>query len=345
VTISDQGLRQIPKVEFHRHLDGSVRFETLLELSKKHSIDLGVQSSGELFAKSKVLGPMKDLEAVLDAFWISQKVLSCYEAIKRVTYENIEDAFRDGVRLLELRFAPSFIKKNKPILNFDEVFEGVLDGVDQGEKKFNIPVGVIFIIPRGKFYSDHEESIQEFLRYQKKYPEKLVGIDLADIEPFEDIPNYTKYITKLRASGAKVTIHTGENTSAKHVLRSIKEYGPHRIGHGIKTIDDELAISEVLDRNIHLEICPTSNFLTQSVKSLEEHPFGKLFQRNISLSINSDDPHLMNIDLVSEYQVVQKYFGLGVDDFMKINKRSLEHSFLHQDQVSFAKKNYFKASI
>ena len=326
-------LRKMPKVEFHRHLDGSIRFETIKDLAKYHRLDLGVESDELLLQKTKVKEPMNNLEEVLEAFWTTQKVLCSYDAIKRITFENVEDAFHDGVKLLELRFAPVFMAHGKD-LGFDEIFEGVIDGITRGMEAYDIQVGLIHILPRPLDTHKHETSTKEFLRYKKsihKNADRLCGFDLADAETTAKPSDFIPFVEMVRGAGVGITVHTGENTDAYHVQKTISAYAPSRIGHGIKIIEDQQVMNLVKEKNIHLEICPTSNWLTRSVDSIENHPLPKLYQAGIPVSINSDDPHLMDIDLINEYELAARFFDLTLEDFFQMNKNAIAYSFLDPD--------------
>lgn len=339
--LTSSQLRELPKIEFHRHLDGSVRFETILDLIKKHNLPIRY-STEELFNKVKILSPMKDLKAVLDSFWLTQSTLCTYEAIKRVTFENVEDAFQDGVKLLELRFATTFIAENKKLGN-DEIIEGVIDGITEGMNKYPIQVGLIHILPRNLDEQKNKQAHADILNYRKKShknADRLCGFDLADLESDVKL-TYLPEIESAISQGLGITIHSGENTSGDSVIHSIKNLKAKRIGHGIKTWNHDQAMKLVGDQNIHLEVCPTSNVLTNSVDSILSHPFAKLFDAGISVSLNSDDPHLMNLDLVHEYELVQKVFGFKPQDFFKMNKNAIAHSFLPAELKKKIDKDFF----
>jgi adenosine deaminase len=341
--MDSNGLRKLPKVEFHRHLDGSVRFETILDLSKKNAINLGHASDEELRLRTKITSPMKDLATVLNTFWTTQKVMCNYEAIRRVAFENVEDCFFDGVKLAELRFAPVFMAHGKK-LSHDEIFEGILDGIKAGVDKYNIHVGAIVILPRSLSLDENVKATDDTIRYARgNHPlrDYIVGFDLADLEDIIAPETYAPLVEKARNAGLGITIHSGENTSAQSVITSIETYHAQRIGHGIKVWGDETAMNLLKERDIPLEVCPTSNWLTNSVKSLESHPLPLLVKAGVPLSINSDDPHLMNIDLTNEYQVCHRLYGFTAADFQRINKNSVHHSFLNGDVKSDVLKKYF----
>jgi adenosine deaminase len=334
-------LLKLPKVELHRHLDGSVRFSTIMDLAKIHKLDLGTNSRDELYKKVTVTKPMTSLEAVLDSFWTTQKVLCSYDAIKRVTFENVEDCFREGSKLVELRFAPVFIQKNKS-LGFDEIIEGVIDGVTQGMEKYPIQIGLIHIMPRSLDLQKNLTSTIDILRYRKshhKNADRLVGIDLADLETDESFTEYKESVLKAQKEGLGVTVHSGEDSSAEHVRRSLEVFNAQRIGHGIQIAKDESVMKLVKERDIALEVCPTSNWLTNIVPSVEEHPIKFLFDQGVKVTLNSDDPHLMGIDLPHEYELARR-LGFTDAEIMTMNRWALEKSFLAQDIKKDLKKKF-----
>jgi len=344
-------LRSLPKVEFHRHLDGSVRFETIVELARDHKIDLGIDPGladfkQKLLCRVKITQPMHSLQEVLDSFWTTQKVQCSRQAMERIAYENVEDCFLDGVRLAELRFAPVFIAKDKSYLAYKDIIQGVIDGVERACQDFAIEVGLIHILPRSLSLAENIRATEEVFNIKKSsYPGawRLVGIDLADNEQGTNAQDFVEIIAKAKDQGLSVTIHSGEDTSAEHVRRSIELYSPKRIGHGIKVWGNESVMDLLLKKGIHLEVCPTSNWLTHCVTSLQDHPLAKLYRAGISLSINSDDPRLMNIDLTNEYRVCRDYLGLDMDCFRRINLEALDHSFLPKQKIESIKSKYFTA--
>lgn len=326
-------LQKLPKIELHRHLDGSIRLDTISELAKIHGIDLGVKSRAELIKKVTIKEPMKSLEQVLDCFWTSQKVMASYEAIKRVTFENIEDAYYDGIKMIELRFAPVFIQKNKT-LGFDEIIEGVIDGVTQGLSQYDIKVGLLHIMPRSLDLELNKKSTESILRYRKshhKNADLIVGVDLADSESDESFTQYADIIAHCKKQGLGVTIHSGEDTTADHVRRTLKTFDATRIGHGIQIAKDDDVMKLVIERDVALEVCPTSNWLTHCVNELKHHPLRKLYNRGVKVTLNSDDPHIMNISLLHEYEVATKVLGFSIPELVQMNKWALEKSFLPDD--------------
>ncbi|MBN1835189.1 MAG: adenosine deaminase [Spirochaetales bacterium] len=323
----------MPKAELHRHLDGSVRPQTLWELSRRHALELGVSTPEELRAKATITTPRRNLEEVLAGFAITQRVLCCYEALERVAFENVEDAFRDGVRLLELRVAPAFIAAGKE-LGYDEIIEGVLDGVGRGMAVYPIEVGLIGILPRGFPLEENRRATRELLRYAAgghRGGERICGFDLADAEDTTNPEDFVPFVEAARAAGLGITIHSGENTSARAVELTLDLFKPQRIGHGIRIWGHPRTVERVRRQGVHLEICPTSNWLTRSVPSLDEHPLPHLLHAGVDLSVNSDDPQLFAIDLVHEYRLCLEGFGLSPAQLLELGRAAVRRSFLPRE--------------
>jgi adenosine deaminase len=336
-------LRRLPKVELHRHLDGSVRISTILELAQKHGLDVGARTADELRRTATVTQPMSDLAGVLSCFDTMQRVLCSAEAIRRVTFENIEDAWNDGVRLLELRFAPAFIARGKNLTN-DEIIEAVLDGLALGMFAYPIEVGLIGILPRSFPLRDNERAVADLVRWRSggsPHAKRLCGLDLADSENGTDPAAFVPLVEQARGAGMGITIHSGENTSGAHVRRTLDLFSPCRIGHGIKAWGDDESVRRLREGDVLLEISPTSNWLTNSVPSLGVHPLPRLYRAGVPVCINSDDPNLMGIDLVHEYEICRRFYGFTEKDFSAQNRTALSHSFLPNEVKARVLARYF----
>ena len=336
--------RKMPKVELHRHLDGSIRQQTIIDISKRYNLDIDISNEDVLKARSTVTQPMEDLAAVLDAFDIIQKVSCSYEAIKRIAFENVEDAFFDGIKLIELRFSPAFIALQKDIGN-DEIIEGVLDGVAQGMSQYDVQVGLITIASRTLDYEVNKKATEDVIQYaqkgQHKMADRLVGFDLADIEHASEPSDFSELVNISRQAGFGITVHSGEDTPASGVQKTLDILQPDRIGHGVNAWQDQNVVKMLRDKDVLLELCPTSNWLTQCAPILAEHPLPDFYRAGVKVCINSDDPQLMGIDLTHEYDIAKKYYGFNNEDFRTMNLFALEKSFLPEEITRAVKKTHF----
>jgi adenosine deaminase len=273
---------------------------------------------------------MESLEAVLACFATQQAVLRSFDAISRVTFENVEDAWRDGVKLLELRFAPAFIAEGKNLPN-DEIIAGVLDGMRKGMAAYQIEVGLIGILPRTFPPENNARATRDLVRWRasgEPGAERICGFDLADREAGIDPSTLAPFVEMAREAGMGITIHSGENTDAAHVHQTLDRYRPRRIGHGIRAADDPACMQRLIDGDVLLEVCPSSNWLTRSVPSLTLHPLPALVRAGVPVCLNSDDPNIFGIDLVTEYELCAREYGMAEPDFQAMNLAALRHSFL-----------------
>jgi adenosine deaminase len=324
--LSLQEIRLLPKIDLHRHLDCSMRWSTLLEIADTLKLDF--PKNPELQQKHfLVTEPMVNLEAVLNKFLIAQKVLASEEILERLAFEVCEDAFNDGVRILELRYAPTFIADGHASLTYEKIHQAFLRGVKRAEKQFPMAVGLICILQR-ILSLDKVERVTQFAIENKN---SFLAVDLADNEDGFEPKKFAPYFSRLRNAGLYVTIHSGEaphKDASQWIMDSIEILGAERIGHGVQAVHDEKLMEYLIKNDIALEVCPYSNYLTQAFTTYQNHPLRQLFERGVPVTINSDDPGMFASLLSDDYFLANQYQNFGVEDFKKCNETSYKQSFI-----------------
>lgn len=323
-------IRDLLKVELHRHLDCSVRWSTLVELAPQVGIPLA-DTSAKQKEQFLITTPMKDLGAVLSKFMNAQKVLASEEILTRIAFEACEDAFNDGVRLLELRYAPTFIVEGHTNLTYEKIHRSLQQGIEQAKKKYPMAVGLICIIQRVKSYSIASDVVDFAIDHKGSF----IGLDLADNEEGFDPKVFAPLFQKAKKAGLHITIHSGETPqkeSALWVKDSIEILGAERIGHGIQIIKNPDVLNFVRDHKIPLEVCPISNFLTQSFTTYEEHPIRQLINAGIQITINSDDPGVFGTTLSDDYEVLHRVHNFSKADFLRCNQLAFQASFIPDEE-------------
>lgn len=319
--------KAIPKVELHRHLDCSWRYSTLVELAKSFKL-IDSTDYQEVESKMLVTKPMTDLESVLKKFTRAQKLLATPEILTRLTFETLEDAYNDGIRIIELRYSLNFIQ-GASNMSYDKIHKALMDGIDLALKKYPIATGLISIFQRDQT----KEHLQKILDFTLQNRSVYIGADLADNEAAAD-PNSFKWLfDKLFEAGIPITIHAGETPDTQapqRVKESIEILHAQRIGHGIQSIQSASITEFVKSKNVHLEVCPLSNCLTQAFTNRKTHPFFDLYKAGVSVSINSDDPGIFNTYLSDDYHYLNRNFNLTNEDYAKINKMAYEASFIEE---------------
>jgi adenosine deaminase len=326
MTMTLPQLRNLPKIDLHRHLDCSMRWSTVTEIAKSLKMKLGAQPalSRDSFL---ITNKMNDLESVLKKFLCTQKVLASEEILTRLAFEVCEDAYNDNIAMLELRYAPSFINEGHSQLTYNKIHKSLMKGIQLAEKKYGITVGLIGIIQRIKSLAEAEKAMDFFIDHKKDY----IAVDLADNEEGFDPKPFAPLFQKAKKAGLHITIHSGETPSAQAgqwIIDSIELLGAERIGHGVQSIKHPHVIKILKSRNIPLEICPLSNWLTQAFSSFETHPLKKLYDSGVLVTLNSDDPGIFGSTLTDDYDIAQKYHGFGVEEFKKMNKIAFQKSFI-----------------
>jgi adenosine deaminase len=320
----------LPKTELHRHLDCSIRPATLRELLTVAGDEVP-HSERDFAKKYLVKEPMRDLGSVLLKFLAAQKALSSREILSRITRECIEDAYAEGINLLELRYSPTFIQEGHSELSFDDIHAGILEGL-QASARLPVKVGLIAIFQRIKPLRE-AENVLDFVLNNK---DTFVGVDLADNEDGFDPGPFEKIFSRAKSNGLRITIHAGEApiaSAADNVRVAIERLHAERIGHGIQIGNAAIPRSKetlefVAKRGVLLEICPTSNILTNAVPSMDKHPLLRLREAGVKISINTDDPGVFDFNLTHEYDVVADQFGFTAEDFKKMNQDARDASFL-----------------
>ena len=326
-------IQDIPKVELHRHLELSIRHSTLRELAPCFGIEI---PDDKAFAdRFLIMEPMTDLKAVLDKFLDTQLLLADEDILERVTYEVCEDAFNEGIRICELRYSPTYIIDRHDNLSFTKIHEAIVRGVRKFEKDFPMAVGLICIIQRILPVKDAEKVIQ----FAIDNKDTFIGLDLADNEKGFDSKPFAPLFLKAKEASLRISVHSGElrdPDAPKYVKDAIEYLGAERIGHGVQIYRDSTMIDFVREKGITLELCLTSNWLTNAVDSIQAHPFRQLMEAGVRTTINTDDPGIFNIDMNHEYRLLQNQHGFTLEEFAKCNEIAKEASFISED-----KKNKF----
>jgi adenosine deaminase len=317
------GLDKIPKAELHRHLELCLRPETIWELAPHHGIPL--KSQAEFQERFMILEPMKDLGTVLNKFLDTQKLLSTPQILERITFEACEDAYRtDNIRILELRYAPTFVAQGHN-MSFEQIHEAIMRGVERAEASYPMVVGLVCIIQRILPVED-AVRVTDFAIAHK---DSFVGLDLADNE--EGFDSKPPHFARAAAAGLGITVHSGESPhpkAARWVMDAVEVLGARRIGHGLQIVHDEEVMKTLRDRQTVLELCPTSNMLTNAVPDLKEHPLKRLFDFGIKTTINTDDPGIFNTNLNREYRICRDMLGMTISELETCAHIAAESSFI-----------------
>ena len=336
----DSRYNDFPKTEIHIHLEGSIRTQTIIDIAREYNLDLPAYDVNELDKHVKVYDQLRDLGAVLGAFAIFQNSITSPEVVERIAWELFEDSSKQNIHLTEVRFSPDWAFHGHD-LEWDACLDGLLRARERAERELDMAVGYIAITSR----SMGPESCVKTVDWAIRHKEHLVGVDLADAEDLYPIREFTRPVLKAKEAGMKVTVHSGENTPASAVIETIQTVQPDRIGHGIHIIEDLNAVELVKEHGITLEVNPWSNYLTNSVRTIKEHPLKQLFDLGVKVTINSDDPEVLETNLNNEYRIAHEVLGMSMDEIMMCNRYAFEASFLPEREKVKIWEKYFQKDV
>lgn len=316
--------RAMPKIELHRHLEGSLRLGTLAYIARKHKLDMPGYTVEALRPLVQI---MPDDAFTADIFLSKFKTLRHFyrsqEIIDRITYEAIADAAEENIVYMELRFTPKALAQAEGHALLD-VADWVIAATNRARADFGIDVGLIISINRG----DGLEIARQTQKVALARADKgIVGLDLSGPEHEIKAAPFADLFHEAREAGLGITIHAGEWAGPESVREAIEVVGAMRLGHGVRTVEDSDVLKLATERNVTFEVCITSNLQSGTCSNPRQHPIRDLFQIGGLTTINTDDPGISGINLTDEFVLAHKHVGLSVDD--------LKHNILHAAQSAF----------
>ncbi len=315
----------LPLTDLHRHLDGNIRAQTILDLGRQYNLPLPATSIEDLIPHVQVVESAPDLVSFLSKLDWGVKVLATLDACRRVAWENIEDAARNGLHYVELRFSPGYMAMthNLPVAG---VVEAVIEGVREGCRDFGVEARLIGIMSR----TFGEAACQAELEALLAHRDQITALDLAGDELGFPGSLFLSHFNRARDAGWHITVHAGEAAGPESIWQAIRELGAERIGHGVKAIEDPALMDFLAEQGIGIESCLTSNIQTSTVPSLDKHPLIKFLDRGVLATINTDDPAVQGIDIVHEYNVAAPRAGLSAAQIRTAQENGLKIAFLSE---------------
>ncbi|MBY7974335.1 adenosine deaminase [Vibrio fluvialis] len=315
--------KNIPLTDLHRHLDGNIRTQTILDLGQKFGVALPAYTVADLTPHVQIVEAEPSLVAFLSKLDWGVAVLGDLDACRRVAYENVEDALNAQIDYAELRFSPYYMAM-KHNLSVAGVVEAVVDGVKAGVRDFGVQANLIGIMSR-TFGTDACQQELDAILSQKDH---IVAVDLAGDELGQPGDRFVSHFKQVRDAGLHITVHAGEAAGPESMWQAIRDLGATRIGHGVKAIHDPQLMDYLAKHRIGIESCLTSNIQTSTVESLALHPLKRFLEHGVLACLNTDDPAVEGIELPYEYEVAAPQAGLSQEQIRQAQLNGLELAFL-----------------
>lgn len=305
----------LPKIELHLHLDCCLSYEVVQQLSPETTFEAYRQS---------FVGPPKctDLADFITRAIKGFELMQTAEQLRLVTLDLFKQLKADHVIYAEIRFAPLLhVQKG---LTPPEVVQAVNDAISEGIAATGVEAGLILCTLR---HFDEAQSMETIRLVEQFAGTNVVGFDIAADEAGFPITNHIKAFAYAKEKGIPCTAHAGEAKGPESVRETLQHFYPRRIGHGVRSAEDVALLELLKKKNIHLEVCPTSNVQTNVCDVIEHHSADKIYRSGVSMSINTDARTISDVTLTGEYQLMERVFAWEKTHFLKCNLEAVEHAF------------------
>jgi adenosine deaminase len=315
-------LDDLPLVDLHRHLDGNVRLQTILEVSQRHHLPLPADTVEGLRPFVVVSEPIPSLPAFFQRFAFLLQAFVDYDSIYRVARENLEDAIAEGLDYVELRFSPLFMAQSSrlsPLEITRTICRALAEAAD-------LPIRANLIVIMSRQFGP--EGCRAELQAAETFAGRgVIALDLAGDEAGYPGHLFVSHFRRARAAGLHTIAHAGEAAGPESVRQAVEELGAERLGHAVRAVEDPSLLRLLAERGIAVESCLTSNLQTVTVRTLAEHPLPTFLRRGIRVTLNTDDPAIHGVDLAHEYDLLPQ-MGLTPAEIRQVRRNGVEAAFL-----------------
>lgn len=323
--------QSLPKIELHLHLDCSLSYNVVQKINPAITLEEYKES---FIAPPKCTDLMDYLKRAVKGF----ELMQTKKQLQLVTLDLMEQLKADNVIYAEIRFAPLLhIAKG---LTPQEVVQTINDALTIGIKNTSVDARLILCTLR---QYNEEQSMETVKLVELFKGSNVVGFDIAGDEAGYPVEAHIAAFDYAKAKGIHVTSHGGEACGAESVWKVLKNFHPSRIGHGVRSVEDEKLITHLKEKNIHLEVCPTSNVQTNVVDTIQDHPVDRIYHNGISMSINCDCRTISNVTLSSEFDLLHQIFGWDKEHFLRCSLEAIAHAFCEDELKNVLRKKINEA--
>jgi len=328
----------LPKVELHLHLEGSIRPETLRELSQTKSW-LREKVGNWISERRQQSFRYGSFQKFLVAFGVVSLLLEKPEDYALATTRLTEWLAEQKVRYAEVTLAAGVILWKKQSLA--ATFDAVSATASEAEARVGVRLSWIFDAVR-HFGTDHARKVLQWaLRFRSR---GVVAFGIGGDEERGPAELFTEVYREAREQGLHMVAHAGEACGPESIRQAVELLGAERIGHGLTAAQDPAVVALLRERRIPLEVCPTSNVATGLLARFEDHPLPQFLKAGLVVTLNSDDPAMFGTSLAREYGLAADAFGLSREQIVGLCENSIHAAFLLQEEKEVLVKELTQAA-
>lgn len=309
----------LPKVELHLHLDCSLSYDVVQKINPAIAYEE---------YKASFVAPAKctDLADYISRAVNGISLMQTTEELRLVVLDLFKQLKQDNVIYAEIRFAP--LQHLQKGLTPEEVVQAVNEATEEAVQQTGVEARLILCTLRHYTEAQSMETVQLVERFKGS---RVAGFDIAADEAGFPIDNHVAAFRYAKEKEIACTAHAGEAKGAESVWETLENFGPSRIGHGVRSVEDDRLLDYLKQKSIHLEVCPTSNIQVNVFDRIEDHPADRLFNHGVSMSINTDARTISDVTLTSEYETMKNVFGWEKAHFLQCNLEAIKHAFVDKE--------------
>jgi aminodeoxyfutalosine deaminase len=316
----DLFLLRLPKVELHVHLEGAMRPAVLLELARRNGIELPAQDEAGL----KRWFRFTDFDHFVQVYLACSRALRRPEDFQLLVLDLLAEQASQNVLYTEAHFTISTHLANGA--NGDEVLAALAEAIAEGERRYGVTLRLIPDIVRNVGVEPADRTLDWALAGRRRGVVAALGLSGTESR-FPNEP-FREHFATAEREGLHRVAHAGEHAGPESIRSVLAVCQAERIGHGVRAVEDPALVDELRERQIPLEVCPTSNLCLGVAPDLASHPFDRLYREGLALSVNSDDPAFFNTNLTLEYLRLHQTFGYSPSEIAGLSLAALRQAFL-----------------
>ena len=312
--------KQIPKAEIHVHLEATITPDLCRKFAKRNNVEISESLFGDKYAYS-----WRDFYDFIKKYDLVTSVIQTPEDYRELTYNYLKNCSENKVIYVEAMISSTHAKEKG--MTYHSFLEGVVEGAKQAKKDFGI---ISKYIMNGIRHLGSESVHKTAVEVLDNLNEDLVGFGLAGDELHFPPKLFIKTFDMLKEAKFPITVHAGEWDGPENIRNAINLLHPLRLGHGVRCIEDPDLVKEIIDKDIILETCPTSNIATRIYENYKSHPVKALFDQGVKVTVNSDDPPFFNATIQGEYKVMED-LGLNEKELSSLTHNAIKYSFCDEE--------------
>ncbi|MBF8999322.1 MULTISPECIES: adenosine deaminase [Vibrio] len=321
-------IQQLPKVELHLHIEGSLEPELMFELAQRNQVDIPFTSPQEV----RDAYQFTNLQDFLDIYYQGANVLLHEQDFYDLTWAYLLRCKEDNVIHTEIFFDPQTHTARG--VAFETVIEGISKALDQGKKELGISSQIIMCFLRHLSEEDAIKTLEQALPYK----DKIIGVGLDSSEQGHPPEKFTEVFRQAHEAGFLAVAHAGEEGPAMNIRNAIDILGVHRVDHGVRCVEDKALVTELAETRMPLTVCPLSNLKLKVFEEMEEHNIVELLRQGLCVTINSDDPAYFGGYMTDNFNAVADAHPMSHEELAQFTLNAIEASFI-ADQEKQQMKN------